>query len=277
MALSPNWPSARLRDAMEAITAPAPKIRDILLHGRERFGRPAMERLEDAFLRASGSRPKLSSKHALQRPSLYVPGLSARPWLERSDIPGIAMLEEHFAVIRDEAFAARQVGFQQFDDGTPHTGDWNALYIRYGTRPVEKNRGVCPQTVRIVNSLPRIGPMAMVSTLNPGAHIEPHCGVHNFRITAHLGLRIPPDCTFRVGDETRKWTEGECLVFDDSFEHEVWNRSDETRFILLVDFWHPDLTDAEVDVLDQVEALMASLRSRLEEGTGALAGQTWWR
>lgn len=261
---------------MQQNVPPAGKIRDILLHARDLYGKSATERLEDAFLRATGTRPKIASNHPLQRPNLYVPGLGARPWLDRHDIPGIAMLEAHYETIRRETFAARDRAFQQFDDGTPHSGDWNALYIRYGTQPVDKNRSVCPETIRIVNSLPRIGPMAMVSTLNPGAHIEPHCGVHNFRITAHLGLKIPKGCTFRVADEIREWTEGECLVFDDSFEHEVWNRSAETRFILLVDFWHPELSDAEVQILDQIESHMASLRSRVDEGVGALEGKQWW-
>ena len=36
------------------------------------------------------------------------------------------------------------------------------------------------------------------------------------------------------------------IIFDDSFEHEVWNETDEPRIVLIVDLWHPQLrTDAE--------------------------------
>ena len=36
----------------------------------------------------------------------------------------------------------------------------------------------------------------------------------------------------------RHWEEGRCIVFDDSYEHEVWNRTEHERVLLLVDFWH---------------------------------------
>ena len=60
------------------------------------------------------------------------------------------------------------------------------------------------------------------------------------RLTAHLALDIPEgDVGIRVANETRRWEEGKVLVFDDSFEHEVWNNSDKERAILLINFWNP--------------------------------------
>ena len=44
-----------------------------------------------------------------------------------------------------------------------------------------------------------------------------------------------------MGEEWREWTEGECLVFDDSWEHEVHHRGDADRVVLLINFWHPEL------------------------------------
>lgn len=256
--------------------APAHRIRDILLQARAQHGQEAVLRLEDAFLRATGFREPARSPHPLQNPSLYYPGLRATPWVDPDWLAGVAILEKNFETIRDEVFGVRDSGFQKFDDGTPHTGKWAAFYLRFGARPVENNRPLCPRTTEIVNNLPRVGEMAMVSALNPGAHIEPHCGLYNFRLTAHLGLRIPPGCEFRVGDEIRQWKEGQCLVFDDSFEHEVWNRGSATRFILLVDFWHPDLSDVEIHVLNQIENVMGSARSRLDDNAKELETARWW-
>merc|ERR1719272_20392 len=62
------------------------------------------------------------------------------------------------------------------------------------------------------------------SCLQPGSHLKPHCASSNMRLTCHLGLEVPEGCTIRVGQETRTWQEGECLWFDDSYEHEVWHR-----------------------------------------------------
>ena len=38
------------------------------------------------------------------------------------------------------------------------------------------------------------------------------------------------------------WEEGKVVVFDDSFEHEIWNLSSHPRLILILDLIHPDMT-----------------------------------
>jgi len=35
------------------------------------------------------------------------------------------------------------------------------------------------------------------------------------------------------------------LIFDDSFEHEAWNKSNETRVILLFEIWRPEISPDE--------------------------------
>ena len=50
----------------------------------------------------------------------------------------------------------------------------------------------------------------------------------------------------RVGREPpRQWVEGRTVLFDDSFEHEVWNDTPSPRLILCVDMWHPALDTEE--------------------------------
>lgn len=44
------------------------------------------------------------------------------------------------------------------------------------------------------------------------------------------------DCALRVGPETRRWQAGQCIVFDDTTDHEAWNLTDSPRIVLLVDF-----------------------------------------
>ena len=67
---------------------------------------------------------------------------------------------------------------------------------------------------------------------------------------------IPPQCGFRVGNETRQWVEGKAWVFDDTIEHEAWNLSNETRVILLFDVWRPELSLHERDL---VRAMLEAL------------------
>jgi aspartate beta-hydroxylase len=90
-----------------------------------------------------------------------------------------------------------------------------------------------------------------VSRMRAGTHIAAHRGPTNVRLRCHLGVTVPPgDCAIRVGDETRRWVEGECLVFDDHFEHEAWNHTEADRIVLIADLWHPDLSAAEIRLLE---------------------------
>ena len=88
-------------------------------------------------------------------------------------------------------------------------------------------------------------PAVLFSKLTPGAHIPPHRGMLNCRLIGHLPLIVPDGCWLRVGNETRRWEEGKLLIFDDSFEHEAKNDSDQTRIVLLFDIWRPELNDGE--------------------------------
>jgi aspartyl/asparaginyl beta-hydroxylase (cupin superfamily) len=105
-----------------------------------------------------------------------------------------------------------------------------------------------------------MGPTAMFSLLKGGARILPHTGVFNTRLICHLPLVVPPDCGFRVGNQTREWEVGKLIVFDDTIEHEAWNSSGEDRIVLIFDIWRPELS---VEERHEVSALLAF--SRLQE------------
>jgi aspartate beta-hydroxylase len=66
----------------------------------------------------------------------------------------------------------------------------------------------------------------------------------------------------RVGDQTLEWKRGRCLVFDDSFEHEVWHMGSEPRVVLLADLPHPQAKKSYVieagDIGRRIEEFMAS-------------------
>jgi len=53
---------------------------------------------------------------------------------------------------------------------------------------------------------------------------------------------VPEDAEasrIRVGQDIRHWEAGRSMIFDDTFDHEVWNDTDETRVVLFVDFLRP--------------------------------------
>jgi beta-hydroxylase len=83
---------------------------------------------------------------------------------------------------------------------------------------------------------------AMFSILSPRKHILAHRGPYKGVLRYHLGLLVPRDaesCRIRVGSDIRHWQAGRSLIFDDTFNHEVWNDTDDTRIVLFVDFLRP--------------------------------------
>jgi len=112
--------------------------------------------------------------------------------------------------------------------------------------------------------VPGHGPEVLYSVFSPGTHLLPHCGVTNTRVTSHLPLLIPEDCALRVGGEEHRWREGEVVVFDDTYEHEAWNRSSRTRVVMIFDMWNPFLTLTERAVLSDLTIAMGEFRAGVE-------------
>ena len=100
---------------------------------------------------------------------------------------------------------------------------------------------MCPQTAALMREIPGMT-TAMISILSPGKHILDHRGPYKGVLRYHLGLIVPEDaeaCRIRVGDDIRHWEEGKSMIFDDTFNHEVWNDTEETRVVLFVDVMRP--------------------------------------
>jgi aspartyl/asparaginyl beta-hydroxylase (cupin superfamily) len=199
---------------------------------------------------------------------MHYPYLPAEQFLQRRHFPWLAQLEAATPVIRAELQALLAAGgdgfapYVAYPPGAPvnqwgalnHNDAWAAqFFVDHGVpNPVLRAR--CPNTAALLDSLPLFdlpgrGPVAFFSLLKPRTRIPPHTGATNIRTIIHLPLIVPSDCTFRVGNETRAWVEGEAFAFDDTIEHEAWNGSDDLRAVLIIDAWNPHLSAAERDLL----------------------------
>jgi beta-hydroxylase len=111
------------------------------------------------------------------------------------------------------------------------------VFYGYG-KTSEPNLKRCPHTARALRKIPGLK-TAFFSILSPRKHIPAHRGPYNGVLRMHLGLLVPEPgqrCRMRVGDGELHWQDGKAVVFDDSFDHEVWNDTDGTRAVLFVDF-----------------------------------------
>ena len=176
-------------------------------------------------------------------------------------------------------------------------GNWNEVVL-FGSG--SSSSFMAPNTRRLLQRhVPQAVTLAqqgggevIFSCLEPHTHIRPHCGPTNLRLTAHLGLIIPSssphtsnddsndpttttttantpnnnnnnDCTcrIRIANHWHTWQPGKILLFDDSYEHEVRNDTNEVRVVLLLRFWHPHLHHH-----DETSALESALQAKQDDG-----------
>ncbi len=239
----------------------------------EAHGAGALARV-DKCLQGHLKTLKLAPSDALQRPRfLWFPDLPSPRYLDPGLFPWREHAEGATAALRSEAAQALDTAdalqpFLKFDSpeqvshylgGGDAPPAWDALFFyRDGVRQ-EANHRRCPQTAALLESLPLVrirehAPEICFSVLAPGTHILPHTGVTNIRVVAHLPLIVPADCALEVGGELHHWRTGELMVFDDTWEHQAWNRSDSKRVILLMDAWNPYLTPVECQALSALIA-----------------------
>jgi len=142
---------------------------------------------------------------------------------------------------------------------------WKVFGLYAFGKRVEANCALCPATTRLVESVPGMT-TAGFSLMAPGTHIRPHEGYTTTVLRCHLGVVVPDGCELRVGDETRAWKNGACMVFDDTFEHEAWNRSDSPRVVLLIDFTRPGMTEKQSErIPDSVRRTVARITGDQEQ------------
>jgi beta-hydroxylase len=168
--------------------------------------------------------------------------------LDVRDFPWTALLRDDWQAIRDEAIAValREGAAPSLATISPdhraiaEIGMWRSFFLWGYGFPIEENLARCPKTARLVAEVPGLV-SAFFSILAPGTHIPDHRGVSKGLITCHLGLIVPRDgdVRMRVGDRVVRWAEGETLVFDDTYRHEVWNETGGNRVVLLIQFERP--------------------------------------
>lgn len=252
------------------------KLRELIDRWRlEQRGRH--ERIDEFARIALGEAP--TGTPPLQDPELYFwPGLESQPFQDGT-VPLIAELEAAYPIVRAElaGLLDAKIAFTPYAQGADASYRQKKFDLEEGSdrwsiydllKPAAESN--CPKTVELLQRWFRseLGEpvTAQFSALRAGAHIPPHCGVSNVFLTAHLGLIVPQGCRIRVGNEKRSWSEGRGFVFDDSFQHEVWNKGDSMRIVFIARFYHPALTELEIEALG---TLHERIRTLVGENTAA--------
>lgn len=214
---------------------------------------PELDRVK-AYVQSMAARESWVAARPLQYPDYPMfAGLRHRPFRPTEDIPGAALLQQSFEVVLSEWRALDQSAYLRYSPLSMNKG-WQVHLLQHMGVGLQSWSPYFPRTQAIINGLPGVCLAypwgdALFSAHDGQSHLRAHCSVDNLRVRCHLALHVPPGCSIRVAEETRGWEDGRVLLFEDSFEHEVWNRGHQRRDIFILDFWHPDLTEPEVDAL----------------------------
>jgi aspartyl/asparaginyl beta-hydroxylase (cupin superfamily) len=222
-----------------------------------------LEKLRRSLVKKIGRRVLHLTDRFISSQSL----IGSAPVFDPAIFPWIETFEANWQSIRAELDVVLQDrdSLPSFHDISPDQkriskGDnWKTfIFYALGHR-VDSNCERCPETARLLENCPDLQ-NAWFSILKPGYRIPPHKGPTNGIVRIHLGLIIPEQrdqCWIRVDDHILHWDEGKCIVFDDSFEHEVQNNTDQQRVVLFFDVLRPLRTPGRI-----LNSIMLSLLKR---------------
>lgn len=183
--------------------------------------------------------------------------MTAKPTWELSELGAIGrdlkQVASNWQIIRKEGLKAlfgSHSNYQEEASQLHKEGKWQQLVLYENGSKQEYGCELAPKTCQLLEKYLANSAVSCkrgqikFSVMHSGTHVLPHTGPTNTRLRAHLGLMIPENglVELRVGPQTHRWSEGKVFVIDDSFEHEVWQAGDGLRLVLLIDFWHPDLS-----------------------------------
>lgn len=149
---------------------------------------------------------------------------------------------------------------------------WKTFFLYGFGKKATLNCSLCPSTTSLIEKIPGMK-TAFFSILSPKKHIPAHKGLFKGIIRSHLGLIIPGEkgeCRMRIEGEMIFWKEGKMVIFDDTYEHEVWNDTKEIRVILLIDVVRPfrfplsSVNNAIVNLIDNSAYIREAFENHAE-------------
>lgn len=215
----------------------------------------------------------MSARYFIAKQSL----VENRPIIDNNNFTFVKLLEENWNSIYDEL-----IEILRFRDLVPSfheiskeqykisKGDkWKTFaFFSFGHK-FQYNCAYAPNTVKLLECIPNLQ-SAWFSAIAPGYHIPKHKGITRGILRGHLGLSIPAiskECFMDIGNNRIYWEQGKVVVFDDTFEHAVWNNTDQERIVLLFDFDRPMkntgryIHDTSMKIFRQTEAYKDGVNS----------------
>ena len=141
--------------------------------------------------------------------------------------------------------------------------DWRMFIMRAYGVDVPENIARCPTIANLIQDRPDVMSCAL-SFIAPGKHVPKHRGPFRGILRFHLILAMPRTpsgdvaAVLEIDGKPYRLNDGDCLLWDDTFPHEVWNRSEEVRIALLLDVWRREMP-YDMELLSRLVVSMVRL------------------
>jgi aspartate beta-hydroxylase len=157
---------------------------------------------------------------------------------------------------------------EQADISANDGRDWRLYVLKaYGVEH-QPHMAACPALARIVAASPDVL-SASLSFMESGKHVPPHRGPFRGVIRFYMGLSVPrhadgtPAVLLTINGEDYRIGDGEWLLWDDTYRHEVLNAGADIRSVLLLDVARRSMP-ADMRLLSSavIKAIAAGVRWR---------------
>ncbi len=179
----------------------------------------------------------------------------AKPFYPLGSFDSLKSFDDSITIFKKELKYALERDYLWSKNEVP-SGSWKLFYFVNQGKIQEDNCKLCPKTTEIILRIPdfmkncSLGNAAF-SLLTPGSKIPIHTGPTNARLRCHVTIQPGSKCRINVGKEQEIYEEKKVILFDDSYPHSVeYNgKNDNIRAVLMIDMWHPNVTQTERDAI----------------------------
>ncbi|EOI1366769.1 aspartyl/asparaginyl beta-hydroxylase domain-containing protein [Serratia marcescens] len=189
--------------------------------------------------------------------NVYDRRIQGKPVLDSAALfPDAERFTAQWRQIREEALTVahdlhniprfHEIMIQQASISANDARDWRMFIMKAYGQPIARNLARCPALAALIASSPDVL-SASLSFLAPGKQVPPHRGPFRGILRGYLVLDMPkradgvPAAVLKVDGREYRLHEGEFMLWDDTFEHEVWNDSAQVRTVLLLDIRRRDM------------------------------------
>lgn len=168
-----------------------------------------------------------------------LPQIHRRTFLPAEFPWSLAFEKEWPAICNEVRNIFDHVDVSEIPLGPDKLANWHSVLVAEKGQATVQAKKLLPCTAKLVESVPSML-NADLSILRPGTVIGYHKANSRTFLRMHLGIIIPTgDVCLQLEDQKLSWENGKVMIFDDFYPHSAWNKTEETRVILMVDFLRP--------------------------------------